>query len=195
MGANIDLGLWQQQFFFIRHGQTDWNQKKIAMGQTDIPLNERGRQEALQAASLLIHRGIKRICHSPLQRARQTAELIAGKLSLTCEVIPSLSQCNWGVMQGQSRGDEAWRTAWRRGEVEIADAETFNEFCCRVRGGLNQTLMHGEAVLIVAHGATFAAIQRVLHLADREMQNCLPLHYLPPESGKATWQVAELSAR
>ncbi|MFO1385879.1 MAG: histidine phosphatase family protein [Chitinivorax sp.] len=193
MGANINLGLLQQHFFFIRHGQTDWNQQKIAMGQADVPLNRRGEEEARQAARILREHGITRICHSPLKRARITAQLIADELALPCEEIAALSQCNWGVMQGQPRGDEAWRMAWRRGEIEIEGAETFNEFCHRVRNGINQALAHGEPALIVAHGATFAVIQRELRLEDREMQNCLPLRYRPPTTGEANWQVTELT--
>lgn len=193
MGANINFGLLQQHFFFIRHGQTDWNKKKIAMGQSDVPLNLHGQKEARQAASLLRDKGIQRIYHSPLTRARATAELIAEELALPCHEISSLSQCNWGEMQGQPRGDESWRMAWRRGDIEIAGAESFEAFCHRVQAGVNQALMHGVPVLIVAHGATFAAIQRALHLDDREMQNCLPLSYLPPMMADGKWQMAELT--
>lgn len=194
MGANVDFGLIHQTFFFIRHGQTDWNRDKIAMGQADVPLNERGKTEACIAAEQLAECGIQWIFHSPLQRAASTAQIIGELLRLPCHAIDALSQCNWGTMQGQPRGDESWRMAWRRGELKIDGAESFGEFAHRVCGGVNEALALGKPVLIVAHGATYAAIQRTLGLADREMQNCTPLQYHPPEAPGMYWRLAELPA-
>lgn len=193
MGANIDFGLIHQTFFFIRHGQTDWNRNKIAMGQADVPLNEQGMAEACLAAEQLAECGIQKIFHSPLQRAASTANIIGELLHLPCQPIDALSQCNWGTMQGQPRGDESWRMAWRRGEIHINGAESFNEFAHRVCSGVNEALTHGKPILIVAHGATYAAIQRTIGLTDREMQNCAPLQYHPPERAGMQWRLTELA--
>ena len=43
----------EKDFFVFRHGQTDWNQKKIFQGRTDIPLNENGRQQALDLRAVV----------------------------------------------------------------------------------------------------------------------------------------------
>lgn len=192
MGACIDLGLIQQTFMFVRHGQTDWNRNNLAMGQTDVPLNRQGTLEAHDLAQVLSKHEIKLICHSPLSRAASTAHILGRHLDLPTLEIKALSQCNWGSMQGHPRGDESWRMAWRRGELQIDGAETFNEFAHRVCGGMNQALSYGIPVLIVAHGATFAAIQRTLGLPDRELRNCAPLQYLPPQIVGGKWQQLEL---
>lgn len=194
MGANIDLGLIHQRFFFVRHGQTDWNRSHRAMGQTDVPLNPTGEQEARAAAQRLQTCDIRMIFHSPLARARTTAEIIADQLKLPLHPLTDLRQCNWGSMEGQPRGDESWRLAWRRGELAIDGAETFREFAHRVCSAVNQALSHGQPVLIVAHGATYAAIQRAINQADRDMQNGLPLHYRPPGDGCADWVHEALAA-
>ena len=85
-GANIDLGLIHQRFFFVRHGQTDWNCSHRAMGQTDVPLNPTGEQEvSVAAAQRLQTCDIRMIFHSPSGTgARTTAEIIADQLKLRC---------------------------------------------------------------------------------------------------------------
>lgn len=61
----------QKTFYVLRHGETDWNIKGLCIGSTDIPLNEKGIEQAHNVASLLsdLDLGIKTICHSPLRRA------------------------------------------------------------------------------------------------------------------------------
>jgi len=41
------------EFYFIRHGETDWNLESRTMGQKDISLNNTGKLQARQAATLL----------------------------------------------------------------------------------------------------------------------------------------------
>ena len=78
-------------FYLVRHGQTDWNRAGKIQGTTDIPLNETGRQQAEQLATVLKERigysaetRIDAVYASPLARAFQTAEILAkdGKLPL-----------------------------------------------------------------------------------------------------------------
>ena len=78
-------------FYLVRHGQTDWNRAGKIQGTTDIPLNETGRQQAEQLATVLKERSgypaetrIDAVYASPLARAFQTAEILAkeGKLPL-----------------------------------------------------------------------------------------------------------------
>jgi broad specificity phosphatase PhoE len=66
-------------FYLIRHGQTDWNQKKIIMGKKDIPLNPKGKNEIAAIAKVISGVKFESIYCSPIKRARETAELIAKK--------------------------------------------------------------------------------------------------------------------
>lgn len=63
-------------FYFIRHGETDWNVQKILMGSKDIPLNERGKSQAIQARQFLKDLEIGQIFSSSSQRAYQTASIL-----------------------------------------------------------------------------------------------------------------------
>jgi len=73
-------------FFFLRHGQTDWNAQGRIQGHTNTPLNDTGRAQARAAAGLLADRTIARIISSPLDRALKTATIVAERLHLPLHV-------------------------------------------------------------------------------------------------------------
>ncbi|MCX4704599.1 histidine phosphatase family protein [Streptomyces sp. NBC_01373] len=62
--------------FLVRHGETEWSRSGRHTGSTDVPLTERGRQEARGLVTLIRSHRIGAAFVSPLQRARETAELI-----------------------------------------------------------------------------------------------------------------------
>ncbi|KJV73022.1 histidine phosphatase family protein [Orientia tsutsugamushi] len=68
-------GLPLKPFYFLRHSETDWNFEHRAMGSQDIPLNNRGVSQGLNAAELLKNEPITTIVSSPLRRARKTADI------------------------------------------------------------------------------------------------------------------------
>ena len=63
--------------FLIRHGQTEWSKVGKHTGRSDIPLTDQGRAEARDAARTLAGWSLERAFSSPLQRARETAELVS----------------------------------------------------------------------------------------------------------------------
>jgi len=69
-----------ERLIFIRHGETDWNREGRLQGQRDIPLNAKGRDQALGAGRLLQPRlpgtAPVRFFASPLARARETMRLV-----------------------------------------------------------------------------------------------------------------------
>ena len=62
--------------YVVRHGNTDWNKQKIAMGRKDIPLNKLGIEEADNVSKILENYNFDLIICSPLKRAKQTADII-----------------------------------------------------------------------------------------------------------------------
>ena len=58
-------------FFFLRHGETDWNRERRLQGNIDVPLNATGLAQAEAAAKRLVGAGVATIVASPLARARR----------------------------------------------------------------------------------------------------------------------------
>ena len=64
--------------YITRHGQTDLNKAHLMQGRTDAPLNERGKQQAAEAAEQLKGIRFDAVYASPLQRAVDTAHIMTG---------------------------------------------------------------------------------------------------------------------
>ncbi|WP_421853130.1 histidine phosphatase family protein [Oricola sp.] len=73
-------------FFVIRHGQTDWNRDRRYQGQTDVPLNDTGRDQARGNGRTLVAVGKDwrewDFVSSPLGRARETMSIMRTELGL-----------------------------------------------------------------------------------------------------------------
>ena len=88
--------------YLIRHGQTDWNKKKIFRGRADVPLNDHGRKEA-RALSRHLKQVRPAACYSsPLSRARETAEIVVRPHSLDVEPDEGIIDVDYGRWQGMS---------------------------------------------------------------------------------------------
>ena len=88
------------EIILARHGETEWNVKDIFRGLADIALSNNGLKQAEKLARYLSSRKIEAVYSSPLQRARQTAELIARHHRLDVLVTPGLIDVNYGEWQG-----------------------------------------------------------------------------------------------
>jgi broad specificity phosphatase PhoE len=71
------------EVYFVRHGKTDYNNKKLLQGRTDIDLNEEGLKQANTLGRELQTKNIDFIISSPLRRAQETAY----SLNLNCPIF------------------------------------------------------------------------------------------------------------
>lgn len=168
--------VFKTNFYFIRHGETDWNRLRIGQGQTDIPLNDRGIEQAHTAAAQLKDKQIVSIVTSPLKRAAKTAEIIGQHISCPVTVIDDLKECSWGIIEGKHVGDGTLIQSWRDGG-HIQGAESFAHFTDRVMRGLKQALEMPGPVLVVAHGAVHWAMCSALALSHETLPNCVPIFH------------------
>lgn len=91
--------------YLVRHGETEWNVKKLIQGQKDIPLNEKGKKQAGKLAEKLKKIKFDAIYSSDLKRAAETAKIIAGKRKLKIIKSKALRERYFGKFQGEPFGD------------------------------------------------------------------------------------------
>src|SRR5688572_16900664 len=85
-----------------RHGNTDWNAQGRVQGQTDVPLNDLGRQQAVDAAELLVRLKPDVIVASDLRRAVDTAAALGALTGLSVRPDPRLRERFFGDWQGST---------------------------------------------------------------------------------------------
>ena len=151
-------------FWFLRHGETDWNAQGRSQGRTDIPLNATGVAQAAAAAQLLRGRGIVSIVSSPLSRARDTAQAVASALDLAVTVIDDLQEVSFGVHEGTAMGG-AWFTDWVDNGLTPEGGESFVDLRTRAVSAVTKALSQPAPVLVVAHGALFRALRAEMGLS------------------------------
>ena len=77
--------LTRQAFWYLRHGETNWNVEGRSQGNVEVPLNPRGMAQAREAGAALLGRGIRSVVSSPLARAPATAQNGAGARGLAVD--------------------------------------------------------------------------------------------------------------
>ena len=172
------MTLHARAFWFLRHGETDWNAQGLSQGNVDIPLNETGRAQAIAAAAMLRHRGIASIVASPLSRAHDTALAVAAVTGLPVAVEEGLREVSFGAQEGQPMSQ--WFNDWVAGDYTPPDAESFASLKARAVAAINRSLDRTAPVLIVAHGALFRALRAEMGLEPNvRTPNAMPFFCRP----------------
>jgi probable phosphoglycerate mutase len=176
-------------FWFLRHGETDWNAQNLSQGNVDIPLNVTGLAQAHRAAERLRHRGIAHIVSSPLSRAHDTARIVGNALDLPVHLDEGLREVSFGVKEGQPMAD--WFATWVDGDFTPDGAESFADLRLRAKAAINRALANPAPVLVVAHGALFRALRAEMGLLPNiRTPNATPFWCEP---GSPAWSLTEAS--
>ena len=182
----------QRPFYFVRHGQTECNRKRVFTGRKDIPINAAGVKQAQAAGRLLRGRPIGSICCSPMKRARQTMEAICQQLDLGLPISfeNDLREVCMGALEGYPVWEQGAMAHWLEGRITVTDAETARDFHARVARGVNAALRQLSPVLIVAHSAVYRATRQLTGLAPTQrLENGQVAFFQPPTSAGASWTV------
>lgn len=156
------------ELILIRHGQTDWNVEGRYQGQSDVPLNEHGREQARRLASKLQGTQLEAIYSSDLARARETAEILSEATGTPLFLDPRLREIHQGLWEGMLLKDIRRKYArafqLRRDDpLEVAppEGETVGQLRRRVLAALEAILQaypHNQ-VAIVSHGLALAIMR------------------------------------
>lgn len=151
-------------FHLVRHGEHALQGRLIAGRSDGIGLSPKGRAEAAAVAERLAREEIEAIYASPLDRTRETAAILAGRLDLPVALRDDLIELDFGEWTGltfdQVRNDERW-LPWRgcRSIAAIPGGESWRQVQDRVVGALFDLRRRhpGGAVALVSHGDVIRA--------------------------------------
>jgi phosphoserine phosphatase len=150
----------QTAIFLIRHGETAWNSEGIFRGQSEIPLNERGLQQARATGEYLQAINFDAVFCSPLSRARQTAEALCLDRIIKPQPVDALIDISFGPWEGQAYSKlealypeaiRIWREEPEKHQLE--GAETLDEANARAFKELLRLAWEnsGKNIAIVTH--------------------------------------------
>lgn len=174
------------RLLLIRHGETLWNQEGRIQGHTDVPLSERGREQARRVGAVLRAEKPAAVVSSDLRRALETAELAAPP-GLQPIAEPRFREAYFGEWEGLTHPEMAERfpdayPAWREDPLRCRPpkGETVEELVARCSRAAREILARyaDEAVALVLHGGPIRALVVALlelpleHYSRLRVANC-----------------------
>jgi broad specificity phosphatase PhoE len=180
-----------RHIILVRHGATEWAEKHIMQGITDIPLNENGRRQAGAAAKALKSTKVDWIYTSPLSRCQETAELIGKEHGLDPMDAEGLREQYFGWLEGRPvlffklQNANAFKkfllTSWY-GLIQLLSGESDQSFRQRVLSTWEHILTEKSqgTIVIVAHILVIRVILE--HYFGNSEQNEVGRYFIEPAS-------------
>jgi probable phosphoglycerate mutase len=151
-------------FYLLRHGEHGLLGRVLAGRMPGVGLTERGRAEIAAAAERLAEANIAAVYSSPLQRTRESAEIVAERLNLPIVFREDVIELDFGEWTGATfdaiRADPRWQL-WStlRSTASIPGGESMREVQRRVVEALLE--LHAahleDSIVIVSHGDVIRA--------------------------------------
>jgi len=167
--------------YFIRHGETDFNQKGIIQGSgVDSDLNEKGREQAQAFFDHYKNEDFDLLICSALKRSYQTIAPFI-ELGIPLKRFAEINEMSWGIFEGKPNSPEMKTvyaemiSQWDTGnfDARIESGESARELSDRLIAFLEiLKKMPEKKILVCTHGRTLRCMMTVLkgqHL--REMEN------------------------
>lgn len=151
----------------MRHGQSEGNVARIwTSAPTGYPLTALGREQARTAAAALLAQDVAVVYHSPLVRARQTAEEVAAVLAVPTRELVGVEELHAGVHEERHDDDvapvaiEVFGRWLRDGDLDhgFEGGETGRAIADRMAAALGEVAdeHEGQAAVVVSHGGAMA---------------------------------------
>lgn len=179
---STDQGELRMRLYILRHGETDWNKELRLQGQTDISLNEKGRQLARVTGDALREITFDLVISSPLSRAVETAKLVLGGRDIPILLDKRIQEIGFGVMEGgqvrnaagEITDDSFYNFFYDPGKYEPQEGgESIHDLRARTGAFLEelktQTEWRDKTILVSTHGAAVRSLQS--NINSRELKD------------------------
>ena len=181
MSKAIKTGsLSKKTIYIVRHGETDFNRRKIIQGSgVDSELNEFGRRQATAFYRQYCEVPFQAVLTSRLVRTHQTVAPFIGR-GLPWEQFEEINEMNWGLHEGKPGTPEMIaeyqeiRSQWGLGnyEARIEGGESAAELAERIRRFAAHLRQRPEdCLLICSHGRAMSALMSVLKGEELKLMN------------------------
>ncbi len=148
------------KLYIVRHGQTDWNVKKLLQGSTDIELNEMGIKQAKELSKKLDLSQIDICFCSPLKRARQTANiLLQDKVKVIYDDM--IVERGFGNYEGKPINFDLIVPQWNyKLNDNSNNIESIQDCLLRAKKFIDKVKENypNKAILIISHGSFIKAL-------------------------------------
>jgi len=135
----------------LRHGATEWSKSGQHTGSTDVPLLEEGHETARAMAPRVAQYRFAAVLTSPLQRARETAELVG--IGAQAEIDPDLLEWDYGDYEGVTTKEiRTTVPGWTIWTGPVPNGETPDQVAARADRVIGRVDAIDGTVALVAHG-------------------------------------------
>lgn len=111
--------------YLTRHGETEWNEKKLIQGHSDIPLNKKGEIQAKDLSKKLSHIKFAAVFSSDLIRAKRTAEIIALEKKIAVKTTKALRERYFGRFEGKSWEEDKQYQSYLNNFLKLSNKERY----------------------------------------------------------------------
>lgn len=159
------------KIYLTRHGETDWNVRRLMQGTTDTELNENGLAQAARLGEAMVGSGITHVYTSCLKRANRTGQIVAKRIGVPCEVRQGLQELGLGAWEGRRWSDiiaEDPESIRRRNQDlrfgRAPQGESYQELLDRFVPAIVRIAREAEGdVMVVSHNGSIRAFLAELY--------------------------------
>ena len=152
--------------YFLRHGETEQNKKKVFYGSLDVGLTEKGRLQAKKASKFFDAINFDKVYTSDRKRTKETAELVLEDQEFTMIHDARINEIDFGEFEGKNYEEiqkrypkqcEEWKNNWK--DFVPPNGESYGQFYKRVQAFFDELLaQNDENVLVVTHGGVIRSL-------------------------------------
>lgn len=158
------------RLFLVRHAHTHWNEEKRYQGSSDLPLSDKGIQQALAVANTFREENIDLIYSSDLKRAKETAAYIKADRDIPLMIDKRLRELNFGIFEGLTLSEAQTQypemvTAWLEDYDKPPEGgESLSSLTARISSFLDEVIdqQSSHTIVVVGHGGGLREIYRLL---------------------------------